>query len=236
MILLDVPATAATASVSVATVTAEEGVASGGKGGLRGIPDYTAKRGLQLKLLDTCTKCVGLVLAHLVQHFLDTSGGVGVDGSGIHCVLVLALLDQLLGVAAALIAFEARLVDCAGHISEPGTQVALILVSQVQRLVTKLTHSVIGLTLTSLYGVGQTSNSVLQIVEVHAIAQTSLGYRFATSTVSPETVPVEDQGEQNNHQPSAHTETITAVAVISVGCRSNIGQTIVVYFHSVLSK
>ena len=92
--------------IPVTAASAEERVAVGCVGGHGRIADYAAHGRLQLKLLHSGPQGVCLVLAQLVQHLLDSGGGVGVDGSGVHGTVVIHAVNGTLGLAAIMLSYR----------------------------------------------------------------------------------------------------------------------------------
>lgn len=205
-ILSDIPVTA---------TSAEERIAIGRVGGHGRIADYAAHGRLQLKLLHSGPQGVGLVLAHLVQHLLDTGSGVGVDGGGVHGTVVIHAVNGPDGLTAALLVVKPHLIDSGVDGGKALTQVSLDAIKS------------------GLLAVIQPTNSVFQIVEVHGIAQARFGNGFAVSApVAPAiSAPSEDHGEQQNEHPCAiPAETAPTITVTRVsGNCGNIAKRVVVH-------
>lgn len=126
-----------------------------------------------------------------------SGGGVCVDAGRIHGGVVVVAIQETLGLAAALLVVEANLVDTRIDGAESLAQVTLQAVKAC------------GL------GIPQTSNGVLQIVEIHGVTQTRLGDRFSIrATTAPETTAKQawqqEQSEdpEESHAVSAPTETV----------------------------
>ena len=92
--------------IPVAATAAEERVAVGCVGGHGRIADYSTKCALEFQLLHSGPQGVGFVLAQLVQHLLDSGGGVGVDGSGVHGTVVIHAVNGTLGLAAIMLSYR----------------------------------------------------------------------------------------------------------------------------------
>lgn len=195
-----IAAAAAEPTVIASAVAPKEGVAVCGIGGLRGVSHHAAHSALKLKLLHPRPEGVGFVLTQLIQHFLNAGSGIRVDRSGVHGVLILPLLDKLLRLAAAVLILESGLIDRASYAGESGTQVALKLRDELGLLVKSAPYS------------------ILQIVEVHGIAQPRLGDRLAAATIAPAaeaSAPHHGQ-EQKREEPHTLAAEHTAPAIVAV--------------------
>lgn len=180
----DVLATAAAPAVP------EEWIAGRGKSGLERIPDHAAQSSVELELVDLVLHIGHAVAGDGVQNLLNTGSCVGVDRSGVHRTIIPKLVDIPVRGAAAVGDLALKGADAVGDLSGQrggaGTHIALGLESKLCLLVKATAHS------------------VLQIVEVHGIAQASLGDRVsAASAEESVSAPQHGENEQSKDPESA---------------------------------
>lgn len=190
-------------------------VPSGKRGGVR-IADNATESRLKLQLVHLTLESLNLVLLDGVEHLLNSSSRVRIDGCGVLSRIVVHAINGTLSLAAArskLLRDGCGIVRCLHlevRLSERDllaelTDVALQLIAEIADAVAEL-HSLLGVL------VRQTTNSILKVVKVHGIAQTCLSDRLAIRTTTSIPASTEHEQEQNDNLPG--TVAAPAIAVI----------------------
>lgn len=190
-------------------------VPSGKRGGVR-ITDNATESRLKLQLVHLTLESFNLVLLDSIEHLLDSSSRVRIDGCSVLSRIVVHAINGSLSLTAArskLLRDGCGIVRCLHlevRLSERDllaelTDVALQLIAEVADAVAEL-HGLLDVL------VRQTSNGILKVVKVHGIAQTCLSDRLAIRTTT--SIPASTEHEQEQHDNPLGTVATKAIAVI----------------------
>lgn len=195
----------------------------GGKGGAGRIANHAAQGIMQLQLVDLVLHILHPVAADGVQNLLGLGGSVCIDSRGGLGDIEVGAINGALDGAAALLIVEAGLIDTGVHSGKALAKIALGLVCELGVLIADLTNCIVSLSGNRSLIIIQTAHSVLQIVEVHAVTQASLGHRLPVcAPAKAVTAPTEDQGKQDNQHPGTTTAK-AAVVPISIAAKASTG-------------